>query len=102
MPADWREQASQSAPTTLLQRIGAAVKQTSDQYGKLMRGIPELLDVVGGLLRQSGTGGAPSGKQKQNFALGPKTRSTCRSPANAGFAAPAAGPASSVLPQPTM
>lgn len=87
VPADWREQASQSAPTTLLQRIGAAVKQTSDQYGKLMRGIPELLDVVGGLLRQSGAGGVPSGKQKQNFALGPKTPLNVPITSERGFAA---------------
>ena len=87
IPDNWREQAASSQRVGLIDRIGLVAQQTSDQYARMMRGIPDLLHVAGGLVKHSQTSkGQPPGTPK-NLSFGPKTPLNVPITAERGFAA---------------
>jgi diacylglycerol O-acyltransferase len=54
--------------------VSAAFKQTAEQYGKLARSLPDVVNVVSGMLKpDTAHADHVKGKLGQNFAFGPKT-----------------------------
>lgn len=58
----------------MFELVSAAFKQTAEQYGKLARSLPDVMNLVTGMLSPSAANvDHIKGKLGQNFAFGPKT-----------------------------
>lgn len=71
--ANASDEAPPQASHGILGLVGAALKQTADQYVKLARSLPDVVDVIGGMLKPAEDKAPAKGKMRQNFAFGPKT-----------------------------
>ncbi len=85
VPDAWCAGVAAAEEAGIRQRLGAAFSHTAEQYGKLVRNLPEAWQLLTNMLQSAGRGSAPG--MQQNLALGPRTPLNMAITGERGFAA---------------
>ncbi len=85
VPVDWRERAGVGETSSTAERLGAAVRQTASQCGKLAGQLPGAVKLLAGMLGRAAKGDRSG--IRQSLALGPKTPLNVPIQGGRGFAA---------------
>ncbi len=85
VPDAWCERVAAAEEAGFKQRLGAAFSHSAEQCVKLVRNLPEVWQLLTGMLKSSGRGSAPG--MRQNLTLGPRTVLNVSITGERGFAA---------------